>query len=160
MNEIVIQNLILISVVFIGFLNYIFTSMALFKISKVEKVSKAWFAWIPILNDFLLIKIGKGNIWVIILAAVSFIVDGPIVTQMTGINLGIIGTIIGAAWILYKVIMYKEICERYNVNIIIFAAGFLFQLITSMAILGILVSIVGHVLLYIKAKKEYKEKSL
>jgi hypothetical protein len=153
MNAIVIQNLIIIAVFFISFLNYIFTSMALFKISKVEKVGKPWFAWIPVLNDFLLIKIGKGNIWITILAAVSFLVGGPVATQITGINLGIIGTIISAAWIIYKVIMYKGICERYNVNILIFAAGFLFQLITSMALLGILVSIVGHVLLYIKAKK-------
>jgi len=153
MNEIAIQNLLILAVVFISLLNYIFTSIALFKISKMEKVSKPWFAWIPILNDFLLIKIGKGNVWFTILAAVSFLAGGPVIERMTGFSLGIIGTGLTAAWIIYKVIMYSGICERYNVSILIIAAGFIFQLITSMTVLGIVVSIVGHIMLYIKARK-------
>lgn len=157
MNEIVVQNLIIIASLF----NYIFTSIALFKISKMEKIGKPWFAWIPVLNDYLLIKLGKGKIWFVILAAV------PVVIQMIGFDTGIIGTIITAAWLVYKINMYMGICDRYNVSILIFTAGFMFQLTSVMTVrgtlvrlLGILVIIVGHSILYIKARKGIQVKTI
>ncbi|WP_143316199.1 hypothetical protein [Clostridium sp. HBUAS56017] len=159
MNEIAVSNLLLIFSFLFFIANYIVSSMAMFKISKLEKVSKPWFAWLPICNDYLLIKLGNGSMWFIILSIASLITGGP------ALSLGLesietIGLIITAAWVIYKLFIYNRICDRYEINILIFVFGFLCQLIGQFIIIGIIVTIVGHVLLYRSAAKGIEGKTI
>ncbi len=49
---------------------YFYTSFALMKIAKKLEVENAWFAWVPILNMALLLKMGMQNPWLILLVLI------------------------------------------------------------------------------------------
>jgi hypothetical protein len=152
MNEIVVNNLLLMFAFLLFIVNYIVTSMAMFKISKMEKVSKPWFAWLPVCNDYLLIKLGNGSIWFMILAVASLVTGGPAL-GLSESSIKTIGLIITAAWVVYKIFMYSRICDRYEINILIFVIGFLCQLLSKFVIIGIIIAIIGNILLYRSACK-------
>lgn len=159
MNPIVINNLLIIFSFILIIANYIVSSMAMFKIAKLECVSKPWFAWIPGLNDYLVIKLGKGSIWFMILALASLVLGGPILS-LTETSLKTVSLAVTAAWVIYKLFMYSKICDRYEISILIFIAGFLGQLIGQLVILAVIVAIVGHILLYRRACSWIKEKTI
>lgn len=154
MNEIVLENVLFILSIIFFIAIYIITSMAMFKISKNESISKPWFAWIPILNDYLLIKLGKGSSKFMILAILGFIVDNPYM-QLTMQEQGVkfIITIITGAWAIYKINLYSKVCNRYNISVFILAIGLLCQLVPQFYIVGMIVTLVGQAQLYIKSKK-------
>ena len=56
-----------------GVVNYVLSSLAIYKIAKVEKVKCPWLAWIPFANSYMVIKVAGGNMIMIVLAIVSFI---------------------------------------------------------------------------------------
>jgi hypothetical protein len=51
----------------LGFGMYIFTSLALMTIAKRLNYENGWFAWIPILNIVLMLKMGDMNPWLVLL---------------------------------------------------------------------------------------------
>ncbi len=146
MNEIVIYNLTLLFTIVIIIVNYIVTAIAMMKIAKKENISRPWFAWVPICNDYLLIKIGKGSPWFMILAILSLVTGGSVAAINTSI-LSNISLVLTAIWVVYKLIMYSRISEKYEISILIFILGFIGQLIGSLVIIGIIISIVAHIIL-------------
>lgn len=52
----------LLLIIIIGiFMNYLTCAMAVYRISKVEKRKYSWLAFIPIVQDYQLLKVGGGN---------------------------------------------------------------------------------------------------
>lgn len=49
---------------------YVYTALALMNIAKKLEVENAWFAWVPILNMALLLKMGMQNPWLILLVLI------------------------------------------------------------------------------------------
>lgn len=49
---------------------YVYTSLALMNIAKKLEEENAWFAWVPILNMALLLKMGMQNPWLILLVLI------------------------------------------------------------------------------------------
>lgn len=161
MNEIVLENLLFILSIMLFIAIYITTSMAMFKISKNESISKPWFAWIPIFNDYLLIKLGKGSNMFMILAILGFVVDNPYMQlSMQGQGVKFIITILTGAWSLYKIYLYNKICNRYDISIMLLAIGLLFQLVPQFYIVGMIITLIGQAQLYVKAKKGVINKTI
>ncbi|MDS0524250.1 hypothetical protein NNC19_01080 [Clostridium sp. SHJSY1] len=159
MNQVVISNLLLIFSFLLLIVNYIASSMAIFKIAKLEYVDNPWFAWVPVLNDYLIIKLGKGSIWFMILAVISLVLGGPVLS-LNQRAIKTLALIITAAWVIYKLFLYTRICDRYEISILIFVVGFLGQLIGQLVIFAVIVTIVGHILLYRSASNWIKEKTI
>ncbi|MCR4944538.1 MAG: hypothetical protein K5986_08855 [Clostridium sp.] len=160
MTEIAMGNLLAIFSMVMILVSYVITSITLFKISAKEKVCKPFFAWIPILNDFLLIKLGQGSIWFIMLALVSLFLGGPMTSYFNSSTLVMVGTIVTALWTLYKILLYNRICERYDGNIIILGIGFILELIPKMSLAGLIIAIIGQILLMKKVKSNFNPKTI
>ncbi|MEG1003413.1 hypothetical protein [Clostridium sp.] len=105
--------------------NYIFVSLALYKIAKVEGDDKAWLAWVPVGNAYMLIKLGGGKM--VFLA--SFIAAMFL--------RGFLGTIAMAVFVIYGVYMYSNLCNKYDGSLIPIAIG------SSALIVGIFPSLTG-----------------
>lgn len=161
MNEIALGNLLAIFSSIMIIVNYVVTSIAMFRISKKENVSKPFFAWIPIFNDFLLIKLGQGNVLFIILALLSLCFGSPMAgSYLSSTNIVKLGAILTALWALYRVVLYNRICDRYDANIVVLSAGIIMQLISKLSIIGLLVTIIGQVLLMKKVKEDIVPKTI
>ncbi|MBE6047708.1 MAG: hypothetical protein E7213_04760 [Clostridium sp.] len=161
MNEIAMGNLLALFSIIMIIVNYVFTALTMFKVSKKEETSKAFFAWIPILNDYLLIKLGHGAIGFFGLALASLILGNPMMTDYLNSNIvGKLGTAVTVLWTVYKIILYNRICDRYNASVIIIAAGFLMQFISKLSIAGIVVSVVGQIILMIKVNNNIAPKTI
>ncbi|AYE33286.1 hypothetical protein [Clostridium septicum] len=96
----------ILSYIFLGLsvLTYIFISIAMYNVAKKKGYNKEWLAWIPIVQDYVVIKYAKGIPWVLLLYIPYFFT--------TGLLASIISFIIG----LYLVIMAVRICKEFNVD--------------------------------------------
>lgn len=144
----------------LGIVNYVLKALAIYKVAKVEKVDNPWLAWIPIANSFLIIKLGKGKMYLLVLSIMSFIADGYMASfSVSGVTKGIlIGVIL--IWLLYELVLYNRICDSYDVSVILIACSvvaFLFKYSETLASLYIplmLLSLYGHWRLYRNASKD------
>lgn len=145
-NELVkTMSILFIIMTLFALINYIFVSLALYKIAKNENVDNPWLSWIPIGNSYMLIKLGKGNMIFIL----------PLIISMY--NQEIIGQISMAVYVAYSAYMYYKICDRYKVNFIPIAIGAsalvigLFPALTGFTILVYLIGVYGQWKLYKEA---------
>ena len=117
-------------------------------------------AFFSIFIDYLLIRLGQGSIWFMVLALASLILGSPMVINYfsSGVFLKI-ATVVTSLWVLYKIFLYKRICDRYNANVIIIVAGFIMQFISKLVILGIVLSAVGQAMLMVKVKNNVAPKN-
>lgn len=143
----------------LGIINYVFSALAIYKVAKEEKIKNPWLAWIPVTNPYLLIKLGGGNLLFIIIAIISLLTGNYFNGFMTG-GLKIVGIVVTAIWSLYSIYMYSKICDRYDVGIWFFILGFIFQLISSMLIVGVIVLAVGNWKIYKNAKSNLKTRRI
>ncbi|MBE6049083.1 MAG: hypothetical protein E7214_00065 [Clostridium sp.] len=157
MNEIVIYNLTLIFTIVMIIVNYIVTAIAMMKIAKKENNDKPWLAWIPVCSDYLLIKLGQGSLWFMILAILSLVTGGSVATLNQG-YLTNVSLVLTTLWVAYKIVLYYRICDRYEMNILIFVVGFIAQLIGSLVIIGIIISIIAHIILVRRINKVKESK--
>lgn len=161
MNKIAMGSLLALFSIIMAVVNYVVTALNMFEVSKKEETSKAFFAWIPILNEYLLIKLGQGTIGFFGLALASLILGNPMITNYFNNNIvGKLGTVVTVLWTIYKIILYNRICNRYNTSVIIIAAGFLMQFILELLIVGIVVSAVGQIILMIKINNNVAPKTI
>ncbi|MGG7176694.1 hypothetical protein ACQPU1_03800 [Clostridium paraputrificum] len=158
-NDIMNALVGVLTTIVLGIGNYVFAALAIYKISKVEKVENPWLAWIPIANSYLLIKLGKGKMYFMVLAIASFFAGGYL-TILMGEGVGkVIGTLLTIAWSIYTLIMYNRLCSNYDVNILFFVAGVIAPLVSLIQALAglyiplVLVSFYGHWKLYRNAGK-------
>ncbi|MDD6795751.1 MAG: hypothetical protein PUE01_10150 [Clostridiaceae bacterium] len=149
----IINNLTIIILAVITIVNYVFSALAFYKIAKLEKYNKPWFAWIPVLNDYLIIKLGEGKILFLVVSILSLIAGSPATYILTNGAFETLTIIVNAIWLAYKIYMYSRIIDRYDENVMIFVVGFILQLIPSMMVFGVIVTFVGHIMLYIKVCK-------
>lgn len=142
-----ITNILIIVTIF-SLINYVFVSLALYKIAKKEKIDNPWLTWIPVGNAYILINVGKGNVIFIF----------PLIVAM--FTTGIIVPIGMAVYTAYSIYMYYKICQRYNVSVIPIAIGALSLVIsiipqlTLFAVPVYLISIYGQWKLFKGASKE------
>lgn len=108
-----------------GIINYVLSALAIYKIAKVEKVNNPWLAWIPFANSYMVIKVADGNMLMLIVAITSFISGSAASALINNVAFSVIGFIISAWWSIYAITLYNKLCDRYNVNIILFVASFL-----------------------------------
>lgn len=118
-------------------------------------------AFFSIFIDYLLIRLGQGSIWFMVLALASLILGSPMVINYfsSGVFLKI-ATVVTSLWALYKIFLYKRICDRYNANVIIIVAGFIMQFISKLVIPGIVLSAVGQAMLMVKVKNNVAPKTI
>ena len=144
----------------LGVVNYILTSLAVYKIAKVQNEKNPWLAWIPVANQYLLIKVANGKMIFIILAIANLVAGGAAASM--GQNA--ITTLLQAGWLIYSLVMYNRLCNRYDVSILLFVCGViapLFQLVQSLAGLYIpllIVSFFGQWKLYKNASNSNNSK--
>lgn len=124
-QEILLANIMSLIVILLGLLNYVFSALAIYKIAKVEKISKPWLSWVPIANSYMIIKVAGGNMMMMIVAVASFITGSTTTTLIDNDILKIVGFVASLAWSIYAVMMYNRLCDRYNVNILLFIASFI-----------------------------------
>ena len=87
---------------------YIYSALALMTIAKKTKTENAWFAWIPILNIYLLTQVAGVSGWItaaFLLAIIPFI-GGLIVAALT-------------VWLWWKVAERLKLPEWYGILMII-----------------------------------------
>ncbi|MGL5648519.1 MAG: hypothetical protein ACRDDY_11785 [Clostridium sp.] len=129
-----IQRMILtilgVSILF-GVINYVFTGLAIFRVSKKEGLDKAWLGWIPVGNFYQLIRLGKGSQFFLIALLGVMLFARPI----NGFSqiLGIVSALIYVGYTMY---MYYKVCDKYSINFIFIAAG-------SVSVLCILIPSIG-----------------
>lgn len=63
----IFTGLTLIILLFSGAASYIYSALALSKIGKDLKYKNTWFAWIPILNSIMILRLGDQNPWLLLL---------------------------------------------------------------------------------------------
>lgn len=130
-----------------GLINYILSALAIYKIAKVEKVNNPWLAWIPFANSYMVIKVASGNMLMMIVAIASFIIGlGSNIFGNNGV-FTIVAFAISLWWSIYAVILYNRLCDRYNVNVMLFVASFLAPVamyIKGLASLYIPLLIIGY----------------
>lgn len=142
-----------------GIVNYVLSALAIYKIAKVEKVKYPWLAWIPFANSYMVIKVAGGNMIMIILAIVSFITGSVSTTIVDNMAFTIIGAIVSVAWSIYAITLYNRLCDRYNVNIMLFVASFLAPVALYIRVLAtfyiplLLIGFYAHYKLYKNAVK-------
>ncbi len=152
-NELIkTMSMLFIMMTIFALINYIFVSLALYKIAKKENVDNPWLSWIPICNSYMLIKIGKGNMIFILPVIISMFTEG------------IIGEISMAIYAVYSAYMYYKICDRYGVSFIPIAIGAsslvigLFPGLAGFTILVYLIGVYGQWKLYKGAVNGYVNK--
>lgn len=111
---------------------YVFTGLSLYKAAKLEGYNKKWLAWIPIINTYLLFKLGDINpnyIWLIIinfpLAIVLNLImeiDEEYAFKLT-LVISLIVLIISIFTIIITIQSYLNIVNKYNVNTVWFILG-------------------------------------
>lgn len=76
-------------------------------------------AFFSIFIDYLLIRLGQGSIWFMVLALASLILGSPMVINYfsSGVFLKI-ATVVTSLWALYKIFLYKIfLYKRYVIDI-------------------------------------------
>lgn len=88
----------------IGIILYIYSALTLYTIAKKLNHSKPWFAWIPIVNIFLIYNLSETPKWTIICYFIG------LVTTI----IPVIGVLIGLGLTILTVWWYWAICEKLN----------------------------------------------
>ena len=83
---------IVIFAILIGLIMYIYMAICLMKIAKKTGTENAWFAWIPILNFILMLRLGEKSSWWALLL-IGYII--PFVNFLVGIVILVISVM---AW--------------------------------------------------------------
>lgn len=60
---VIFLGMLVIFLLFLAFLCYIFFAICLMKIAKKTETPRRWFAWIPVLNVILMLKIAQKPLW-------------------------------------------------------------------------------------------------
>lgn len=141
----------------LAIVTYVFTGLALYKAAKLENYNKRWLAWIPVINNYLLFKLGNKNpnyMWLSIInmpiifmlnlllnndANFNLTLNMLLLLIMLGISIFIVVITIQA---------YLNIANKYDISVVWF-------------ILGIFISpfsLVAYIIWFYKLRKLEKEK--
>ncbi len=147
-----------ISVIPLAIAMYVFTGLALYKSAKLEGYNNKWLAWIPVINIYLLLKLGNKNpkyVWLTIINLILSIIfevfsgdgksynsflDSIFVILFVGISIFIIILIIQVYW---------HISNKYDLNPAWFILGMFISIF----------SLVAYIIWFNKLRKLEKEKS-
>ena len=136
---------------------YVFNGLALYKAAKLEGYSKKWFAWIPVVNTYLLFKLGNKNpnyMWLSIINMPIIFALNLLLNNNYDFNLTlstlllIIMLVISIFMIVITIQAYLNIANRYDISAVWF-------------ILGIFISpfsLVAYIIWFNKLRKIEKEK--
>lgn len=141
----------------LAIVTYVFTGLALYKAAKLENYNKKWLAWIPVINTYLLFKLGNKNpnyMWL-------SIINMPIIFMLNlllnndadfNLTLNILLLLIMLGISIFIVVItiqaYLNISNKYDINAVWF-------------ILGIFISpfsLVAYIIWFDKLRKLEKEK--
>ena len=122
------ENLLIIILMFglgiliCGIVSYVFMALSLSSAAEIEGVDKKWFAWIPLLNILMLLKLGNKSskyIWVFIAASIV----GFIANYSGSIFLIIINIALAIWSIIIQIQAYSNISKKYEVKLAWFIVG-------------------------------------
>jgi hypothetical protein len=135
--------LIALGVIIFGIITYVFMGLSLSGAAEIEGIEKKWFAWIPILNIIILLKLGNKEaryIWVFIGATIaSFLTEISSNGFLLIINLALL------IWtIVIQIQVYLFISNRYKINPAWFIIG----------IFLLPINLVAYILFYNKVKRK------
>ena len=162
-NEAINVWMIILSTIIFGVINYILSSLAIYTIAKTKKVKNPWLAWVPIGNSYMLIKVSGGKMIFLVLA-ISSLFGGSYLRPLFGGTPIIIGSILNLLWLIYGLVLYSRLCNRYNINILFFVAGVIAPLFMSIQSLAglympfMIISFYGYWKLYKNSANQKEEK--
>lgn len=84
------------------FVSYLVNSLTLYTVAKEQNNPKAYYAWLPIFNNYLAIKLGRGKTFYMFAYLLGMV--------------PLIGTIIIYAYTIYLVYMLYVVAKDYNVE--------------------------------------------
>lgn len=128
-----------------GIVSYVFMALSLSSVAEIEGVEKKWFAWIPLLNILMLLKLGNKSskyIWVFIATSIL----GFIANYSGSIFLIIINIALAIWSIIIQIQAYSNISNKYEMNSVWFIVG----------IFIVPVMVVAFIILYNKVKVKKK----
>ncbi|WP_133015308.1 hypothetical protein [Clostridium cuniculi] len=105
-----------------GIITYVFMGLSLFSAAELEGIEKKWFAWIPLLNTIILLKVGNRDIryiWVFVgVTIVNFL------TEFTDSGFLLLLNIALIIWsIVIQIQAYLGIANKYEVKPAWFIVG-------------------------------------
>lgn len=100
----------------IGLISYFIYSYLVYKIANKKKIENSWLAWIPIVNDYVLLKCGNSPIYAIIL-------------YFLGIASGN-RCLVGLSSLYYLYVIYKLAKETHCESIILLILGYFIPIFT------------------------------
>ena len=126
-----------------GIVSYVFMALALSSAAEIEGIDKKWFAWIPLLNIFMLLKLGNKSskyIWVFVAAMIV-----GLLANYSGSMVMIIINMALAIWsIIIQIQAYANISNKYEMSLVWFIVG----------IFVLPVMMVAFIILYNKVKSK------
>lgn len=142
--EILLMLLLLIGLgaVLFGIITYIFMGLSLYDAAELEGIDKKWFAWVPVLNMLILLKIGNEDtryIWAFVGAMLAgFLTEFNDNGFLLLINLALL------LWtVVIQINVYLSIANKYGVNPVWFIVGIFF----------VPVMLVAYIILHNKVKR-------
>ncbi|MGV2804713.1 hypothetical protein GNF85_13715 [Clostridium perfringens] len=137
---------------------YVFTGLALYKAAKLEGYNKKWLAWIPVIDMYLLFKLGNKNpkyVWLSIINLMLAIVFEVFIDNGQNYS-GFLDSIFVILFIgtsIFIIVLtiqsYLYIANKYNINPAWFILGMFISIF----------SLVAYIIWFNKLRKLEKEKS-
>lgn len=110
----------------VAIITYIFSGLSYYKASELEVIKNRWLSWVPLLNNYILFKLGKKNPKYILLPIISlilsFIIDFTY-SNIVLISIGILILILSIWTIIVKLEAYLNISNKYDINPAWFIVG-------------------------------------
>ncbi|MDZ4994550.1 hypothetical protein GNF80_16530 [Clostridium perfringens] len=136
---------------------YVFTGLALYKTAKLEGYNKKWLAWIPVIDMYLLFKLGNKNpkyVWLSIINLMLSIVFEVFIDNVQNYS-GFLDSIFVILFIgtsIFIIVLtiqsYLYIANKYNINPAWFILGMFISIF----------SLVAYIIWFNKLRKLEKER--
>lgn len=110
---------------------YVFKAIALHKLCTIYNISEKWLAWIPILNYYLVLKLGERGVSYIFLPIVLWVLSVVgVTTESSAVMMivGILQIVAGIWWMIIQIQSYQVICKKLDSGSGLFVAGVFFPI--------------------------------
>ncbi|MDU7068860.1 MAG: hypothetical protein E6343_12935 [Clostridium perfringens] len=142
----------------LGLVTYIFSGLALYKAAKLEGDNRKWLAWIPVINNYLLFKLGNKNpnyMWLSIINMPIIFVLNLLLNNEADFNLTLstllLIIMLGISiWIIVITIQsFLYISTKYDISAVWFILGLFIPVF----------SLVAYIIWFNKLRKLEKEEN-
>lgn len=123
MESLLIMMLMIgLGILICGTVSYVFMALALSSAAEIEGIDNKWFAWVPLLNVFMLLKLGNKSskyIWVFI----ATMIVGLLANYSGSILIIIVNMVLSIWAIVIQIQAYSNLSNKYEMNSVWFIVG-------------------------------------